>query len=84
MGLSGHQRLVQQYGLIEQQVRRYMSFSNDVLTIPEDIVMEHEALVDAILDGDADTAEELARTHNIEECQNLHDQLVNAARDGAE
>ena len=84
MGLSGHQRLVQQYGLIEQQVRRYMSFSNDVLTIPEDIVMEHQALVDAILDGDANKAEELAKTHNIEECQNLHDQLVSAARDGAE
>ena len=84
MGLAVHQRLVQQYDLIEQHVRRYMSFSNDVLTIPEDIVMEHQALVDAILDGDANKAEELAKTHNIEECQNLHDQLVSAARDGAE
>ena len=84
MGLAGHQRLVQQYDLIEQHVRRYMSFSNDVLTIPEDIVMEHQSLVGAILDGDADKAEELAKTHNIEECQDLHDQLVNAAKDGAE
>ena len=84
MALSGHKRLMQQYDLIDQQVRRYMSFSNDVLTIPDDIVTEHEALVGAILDGDADRAEHLAKTHNIEECQDLHDQLVNAAKDGAE
>ena len=84
MALSGHNRLMLQYDMIEQQVRRYMSFSDDVLTIPEDIVIEHQSLVGAILDGDADKAEELAKTHNIEECQDLHDQLVNAAKDGAE
>ncbi len=82
MTLSGHRRLMQQYNLIEQQVRRYMSFSNDVLTIPEDILTEHEALVSAIVDGDTERAETLANSHNTDECQALHDQLVNVVKDG--
>lgn len=79
IGLSGHQRLMKQYEHIEQQVRRYMSFSNGVLTIPEDIYTEHETLVGVILDGDAEKAEHLAKTHNVQECLILHDQLVNVA-----
>ena len=76
IALSGHNLLMKQYDLVEQQVRRYMTFSNDILSIPEVILKEHEALVDTILAGDAEKAEFLAKTHNIEECQVLRDQLV--------
>lgn len=79
IALSAHQRLKKQYDHIEQQVRRYMSFSNDILTIPEDVWAEHKSLVGAILDGDAERAEHLAKTHNIEECQLLHEKLINEA-----
>ena len=80
IGLSGHQRLMKQYDHIEQQVRRYMSFSNGILTVPEDIYTEHEALVGVILDGDTEQAEYMAKTHNSKECQVLHDHYVNIAQ----
>lgn len=83
IALSGHQRLMQQYELVEQQVRRYMSLSNDILTIPADIVAEHEALVRAILDGEADKAEHMAKTHNSKECKDLHDHLVSVAKESS-
>jgi DNA-binding GntR family transcriptional regulator len=84
IALSDHQRLMKQYELIQQQVRRYMSFSNDILIIPEEIVIEHETLVDLILEGEAEKAEHVAKTHNVEECQVLHDYLVKMAEQGAE
>jgi DNA-binding GntR family transcriptional regulator len=84
IALSGHQRLIKQYDLIEQQVRRYMSYSNDILIIPEEIVMEHKTLVDVILEGDAEKAEYLAKTHNIKECRVLHDHIINVAKEEAE
>jgi DNA-binding FadR family transcriptional regulator len=59
-----------------------MSLSNDVLTIPEDIISEHEALVSAILDGDAETAERLARSHNVEESDTLRRHLEGEERNG--
>jgi DNA-binding GntR family transcriptional regulator len=82
IALADHSKLVGQYELIEQQVRRYMSLSNDVLTIPEDIISEHEALVSAILDGDAETAERLARSHNVEESDTLRRHLEGEERNG--
>jgi len=85
MALSGHQRLIKQYDHIEQQVRRYMSFSNDILIIPEEIIIEHETLIGVIMEGDAETAEYLAKIHNINECQVLHDHLIDTAKeDGQE
>ena len=76
IALSGHQRLKVQYDLLQQQVRRYMCFSTDVLHIPEDILNDHKTLVSAIIDGDAENAVFLAKNHNMEECQVLHDLLI--------
>jgi len=84
MALSGHQRLIKQYDLIEQQVRRYMSYSNDILIIPEEIVMEHRTLVDVILEGDAERAAYLAKTHNAKECEVLHSHIIKVAKNEAE
>lgn len=84
MALSGHQRLIKQYDLIEQQVRRYMSYSNDILIIPEEIVIEHETLIGVILEGDGERAEYLAKSHNIQECQVLHDHIINVTKAEAE
>lgn len=84
VALSGHGRLMKQYDLIEQQVRRYITCSTARLTDPEEIVGEHESIVRAILDGDADRAEHLAKNHKFQESQELHDHLVEMAKDEAE
>ncbi|MFO1069915.1 MAG: GntR family transcriptional regulator [Geminicoccaceae bacterium] len=67
VAMTRHQRLAQHYTIIEQQVQRYIAASNALLVDPEDIVRQHEPLVRAVLDGDAATAEALAREHNLSE-----------------
>lgn len=65
--LSGHRRLAEQYRQVEQQVRIYIASSDSLVPHPEQIVAQHQPIVDAIVRGDAAAAGELAVTHNTEQ-----------------
>ena len=73
--LSGHQRLQRQYTIIEQQTRRYIAISNALTVGADDIVAQHEPIVEALLAGDPDRAEQEAKQHNFEEGALLVEQL---------
>lgn len=78
--LSGHTRLEQQYRLVEQQVRLYISSSNDLVEGgPDAIIEQHRPMVEAILAGDGDAAARQAWRHNEEEGRKLADWLRAAA-----
>jgi DNA-binding GntR family transcriptional regulator len=62
--LAEHGRLRQQYLLLEQQVRMFISAVNAGIADPESIVRCHDALVEAICRGDARVAEHLSEEHN--------------------
>lgn len=62
--LAEHGRLRQQYLLLEQQVRMFISTVNAVIGDPERIARSHDALVDAICRGDARAAERFSEAHN--------------------
>lgn len=69
---SGHARLKQQYRLVEQQVRLYISSSNDIVEEgPDAIVEQHRPIVEAILSGKGDIAAREAWGHNEQEGQKL-------------
>jgi DNA-binding GntR family transcriptional regulator len=76
VALSGHRRLIAQYRLIEQQVRRYIDSSNALLTDLRQIVNEHKPIVDAIVAGKAREAERLARDHNAPEVEKLAEDMA--------
>jgi DNA-binding GntR family transcriptional regulator len=65
--LCEHKRLRAQYTSLEQQVRRYIALSDDLLMNKTDIFEQHRPLVDAIVSGDADAADEIAKNHNLSE-----------------
>jgi DNA-binding GntR family transcriptional regulator len=65
VALSGHRRLVDQYALVEQQVRMYIASTNALLQTRQLVVQEHEGFVRAVARGDADQAERLAREHSL-------------------
>jgi DNA-binding GntR family transcriptional regulator len=65
VALSDHRRLAEQYALVEQQVRMYIASTNARLHSRKLVVREHQGMVSAILAGNPDDAERLAREHNI-------------------
>jgi DNA-binding GntR family transcriptional regulator len=67
--ITGHQRLIDQYRLLEQQVRHYIVCSNALIMDLNQIVSEHEPIVQAIIAGKAQAAETLARDHNAPEVE---------------
>jgi len=67
--ITGHQRLIDQYHLLEQQVRHYIVCSNALIMDLNQIVSEHEPIVQAIIVGNAEAAETLARDHNAPEVE---------------
>ena len=64
VALAGHRRLAAQHDQIMQQVRFHMVHSGFLPTDYQALVAEHAALIEAVVAGDADLAERLARTHN--------------------
>ena len=66
--------------MIEDQVRLCIQHSDALLLSAEELLLQHEPLVDAITNRDAATAERLARSHNLEEWQRLSEQM--ALREG--
>ena len=64
--LSGHNRLQQQYKIVEQQIRLYIASCNALISDQEAIAQQHESLVKAICSGDAAIAEQIAKEHNAD------------------
>lgn len=74
---SGHKRLASQYGLVEQQVRLYITTSNtQVATGPQDIIEQHAPLANALLDGKPEQAAQEAWLHNESEGNRLQQWLL--------
>ncbi len=63
---SGHRRLQEQYKIVEQQIRLYIISCNALHPNLDGIVEEHQRLIAAICSGDAATAEQIAKEHNID------------------
>jgi len=62
---SGHVRLLSQYHLVEQQVRLFITACNAFeLEEGEDILLQHQPIMQAILKGNGTLAEYEARKHN--------------------
>lgn len=72
VAMAGHRRLSAQYALIAQEVRRYIAASSALLVDIAEMIDQHAPLVDAIIAGDPDRAERLARDHNLGEGAKLH------------
>ena len=64
VALAGHRRLSEQHGQVMQQVRFHMVHAGLLPADYEALVEEHAALIEAVVAGDDDLAEQLARTHN--------------------
>jgi len=74
--LAKHRRLAAQHRFIVQQVRFHMVQSGFLPNDYEELIAAHRALIAAVIAGDADHAESLARKHNDDEVKLLA-QLLN-------
>lgn len=84
VAMAGHRRLSAQYALLAQEVRRTIAASSALLVDFGEMIGQHAPIVDAILAGDAETAERLARHHNLGEGAKLHAHVsALAAQDAA-
>ncbi|MGI4848736.1 MAG: GntR family transcriptional regulator [Janthinobacterium lividum] len=64
--LSQHARLAQQYQFVEQQIRVYITWSDYIpAEVSKTVIAHHGPIVQAIIDGDADTAARLSGEHNV-------------------
>lgn len=73
--LSGNRRLADQYRLVEQQVRVTIASTNALLPEKASIISQHKPIVDAILAGDRDKAEQFSKAHATSEGERLRDHL---------
>ncbi|MBK8157941.1 MAG: GntR family transcriptional regulator [Rhodospirillaceae bacterium] len=64
---AGHRRLLEQYQLLEQQIRHYIIWSNAMIVDLHQMVPAHQPLVAAIVGGDVETAARLGLEHNAPE-----------------
>jgi DNA-binding GntR family transcriptional regulator len=65
--VAGHHRLLQQYQVLEQQIRRYINWTNATIVDLHQMVPAHQPLVEAILIGDIEAAARLGQEHNAPE-----------------
>jgi DNA-binding GntR family transcriptional regulator len=72
---SGHKRLVEQYRLVEQQVRTYIASSDALISDPSAIVAQHEPILAAIFARKSASAAKLSEAHNITEGTKLMNYL---------
>ncbi|MFM0187989.1 GntR family transcriptional regulator [Paraburkholderia nemoris] len=80
--ISGHQRLLEQYRLVQQQIRVYISSSDAITPTFQTFIDHHQPIVEAILSRDSESAARLSSEHNLSEGRKLHKALlkVEAAR----
>ncbi len=72
---SKHQRLIEQYRIIAQQIRTYIVSSDSTAQDFQICVDHHQPIVEAILDGRKDDAERLSAEHNLLDGKRLVAQL---------
>lgn len=77
--LARHRRLAEQHRFILQQVRFHMVQSGFLPDDYDELIAAHKALIEAVVAGDADRAEKLARSHNDAEVKQLAKLLKQAA-----
>jgi DNA-binding GntR family transcriptional regulator len=75
VSLSKHQRLAAHHALISGTTLLYILSTNRMMERPDAILPDHENLVKAILEGDADAAEHAASDHVTVHGQHLVDML---------
>jgi DNA-binding GntR family transcriptional regulator len=68
---ADHQRLREQYRLIEQQTRLVITSSNALIAEPTEILQQHRPLLRALLAGNADLASKLVEAHALGEGEKL-------------
>ncbi|MFQ6330964.1 GntR family transcriptional regulator [Nocardia sp. CWNU-33] len=73
--LAGHSRLQAAHRVIHAQTVLFMAMTKDFHGDTGSLLNAHEQLVDAISRGDADRAEELARSHSTEDGERLRNKL---------
>ena len=71
IALARHRRLAEQHKLIMHQVRFHMVQSDFLPSDYDALVDEHENLIEAVIAGEAERAEVLARSHNEAEVRQL-------------
>ncbi|MCJ8143335.1 GntR family transcriptional regulator [Ancylobacter sp. A5.8] len=82
VGLSGHRRLREQYGLIANQLRLYIASSNMLAKTTEAVRDRHHSLIAPLLAGDADAAEAAFRAHAVRSGEEIIAHLERAAIPG--
>lgn len=71
VGLAGHKRLTKEHEKLIQQVRFQMTHIGLTGRDYSNLLVDHGALKDAVISGDAETAERLAANHNSAEVERL-------------
>ncbi|WP_186399793.1 GntR family transcriptional regulator [Stappia sp. P2PMeth1] len=65
VAMSRHKRLIQMYGLLESQIRLFMTLTEPMHSdLFADMIPLHEPIADAVLSGDAAAAAQLSSIHN--------------------
>ncbi|HEY9213156.1 MAG TPA: GntR family transcriptional regulator [Ancylobacter sp.] len=63
--MSRHKRLIQMYGLLESQIRLFMTLTEPMHSdLFADMIPIHEPIAQAVVEGDAATAARLSSLHN--------------------
>jgi DNA-binding FadR family transcriptional regulator len=73
--LAEHQRLAQQYRLVEQQVRLSIASSNALLSDLRTVLEQHQPIADAVLSARPHQAAKLAEQHALSEGEKLVEHL---------
>ncbi|WP_158241021.1 GntR family transcriptional regulator [Mycolicibacterium goodii] len=73
--LAQHSRLKSAHQVIHAQTALFMVMTKDLHGDPMELIDSHEKLVNAIVTGDAKTAEILGRTHSTEDGERLRERL---------
>ncbi|WP_434733063.1 GntR family transcriptional regulator [Rhizobium sp. YTUHZ044] len=81
VGLSGNNRLAQHYDLITNQLRLYIASSNHLVGIEGGIIARHHELIQPILKGDGDAAEQAFRSFFQRSNRELADFLAPTQRE---
>lgn len=81
--IAHHHRLAEQHGYLMQQVRFHMVHAGFFPSDYSALVDEHAALIEAVINHDADLAEKLARSHNEAEVRQLSAHTQDNPKDGA-
>lgn len=69
--ISGHRRLMEAYSRLEGQTRMFLRLTDKFYQNPLDIIELHEPLVNAICNGDAEAAFQLANRHADADAEDL-------------